>query len=116
MDVLTDAFHSNFHLISQMVWSKTCEVGCAIAECPNLNVSSYYENFLSTYGHYYDVELNDTTFLVICNYGPGYTDEIAHRSRPYWKGYPCTKCPYEYPLCDHTNYGYGYAQYTGLCR
>lgn len=79
-----------------MSCSTACEVGCAIAECPNLTPDDYHF-LLNFVGGERDVER--TTYLVVCNYGPGFEEPIW-KFRPYKKGTPCSKCPPGLPVCD----------------
>ena len=84
--------------------ASTCEVGCAIAECPGLSVQDSYSYYYNYYASHYGVP--GSTYLVVCNYGPGYPVEnlsytsLLHLLRPYKAGPTCKFCPEDYPLCD----------------
>lgn len=89
-----------------MVWAKSCEVGCAIAECPNLYGYIYYPYFLAALSLLENSPDPPIPHLVVCNFGPGLSDDHLYHIRPYKKGLPCYHCPEAYPLCDRTHYGY----------
>ena len=95
----------------QMVQATQCEVGCALAECPDLDIPPtddyyYFLNLLSD--DYSDVAMDTTPYLVVCKYGPSYSESlrVTHRP-PYKEGKPCSQCPRQYPLCNRTQH-YGY--------
>ena len=56
----------------QMVWSKACEVGCAIAECSGLH--EHYNRF---YGHYYNHNdyYEGPLYLLVGIYGASYPED-----------------------------------------
>ena len=83
-----------------MVCATVCEVGCAIADCPNLATDkySYYQHFAKDKAGL-NVESSDT-FLVVCNYSPALAENNLYKIRPYYKGQPCSRCPDEYDECD----------------
>ena len=95
----------------QMVQATQCEVGCAVAECPDLDIPPtddyyYFLNLLSD--DYSDVAMDTTPYLVVCKYGPSYSESlrVTHQP-PYKEGKPCSQCPHQYPLCTRTQpYGY----------
>ena len=76
-----------------MAWKRTCEVACAIASCPELDLNDFrsYLNFL-------DLDDHDVTdpHLVVCNYGPGNPD---HFQLPYTSGTACGDCPRGFRMC-----------------
>ena len=85
----------------QLVNAKTCEVGCAIANCPNVHSYNYYHHYQLAYNN---GESGPTDYLVVCYYGPAFSEDYhtyLHKLRPYLIGSPCTKCPEEFPLCDN---------------
>ena len=84
----------------QMVWSKACEVGCAIAECSGL-----YEHYNRFYGNYYNHNdyYEGPLYLLVCIYGARYPEDdedMFYIHHPYRAGQPCHDCPRQYPLCD----------------
>lgn len=86
-------------LLLQMVCATACEVGCAIAECPNLSMDDS-PIVPEVPPNYMDSD-SIPTYLVVCRYAPGFdSEEPVYKHRPYWKGWPCTKCPKGFNLCD----------------
>ena len=87
--------HNLIFFHCQMVWSKACEVGCAIAKCSGL--AGPFKRF---YGEsHYDGPL----YLLVCVYGAGYpenTENMFYFKHPYRAGPPCRDCPPLYPLCQ----------------
>lgn len=83
-----------------MVCSTACEVGCAIAACPDDSPKVPYIPDPS-----YSDAKDSSTFLVVCRYGPGFdSEEPIYKLRPYWKGRPCSKCPKGFDNCDVPGY------------
>ena len=81
-----------------MVWSKACEVGCAIAECSGLQ-----EHFNRFYGRGRHSDYHGPLYLLVCIYGAGYPEnmeDMFYFKHPYRAGTPCSECPPRYPLCD----------------
>ena len=82
----------------QMVWSKACEVGCAIAECSGLQ-----RHFQRFYGRGHPSDYDGPLYLLVCIYGAGYpenTEDMFYFKHPYRAGPPCRDCPPLYPLCQ----------------
>ena len=100
-----------------MVYATACEVGCALAECPYLPPKdvAYFQSFAMDKNGL-DVE-NPDTFLVVCNYGPGLSENNIYKLRPYYQGRPCSRCPEEYSSCDDGAVGgqQGPRPDSGLC-
>ena len=81
-----------------MVWSKACEVGCAIAECSGLQ-----EHFNTFYGQGRHSDYDGPLYLLVCIYGAGYPEnmeDMFYFKHPYRAGPPCDECPPLYPLCQ----------------
>ena len=109
-------FYSLSFYFSQLVNAKTCEVGCAIAHCPDVHSYSYYHHYLAHNGGHPGAN----NLLVICYYGPGYSEDYhtyLHKLRPYLIGPPCSRCPEQYSECDAPSRGAVGSQSTtaGLC-
>ena len=83
----------------QMVWSKACEVGCAMVECSGLQ--EHFDRFYNPHRynlHNYEAPL----YLLVCVYGAGYPEDdedMFYIHHPYRAGQPCSNCPPQYPLC-----------------
>ena len=86
----------------QMVWSKACEVGCAIAQCEGLQ-----DNFNRFYGRGLPSGYDGPLYLLVCIYGAGYPEnmeDMFYVKHPYRAGSPCSECPPLYPLCQPNPY------------
>ena len=97
-----------------MVCSTACEVGCAVAACPNLSPDVPYIPDMPNSPSLSDPK--GSNFLVVCKYGPGFdSEEPVYKIRPYWKGRPCTKCPKGFDRCYlPDNYAPAQSMDTGL--
>lgn len=79
-----------------MVWAATCEIGCALVECPDLYFDYYHYDYDYPKGY-------GSVYFFVCYYGPGIPGDpsyAAHRFRPYKYGSACKYCHEPYPLCD----------------
>ena len=72
-----------------MVWARACEIGCALAKCSN-------SELIRTSGS----SESSSNYLLVCAYGPHFSNALQSNSRPYQRGgTSCQHCPNRFNEC-----------------